>query len=180
MKHIYIGAAVVAALGLAGMSAHAGCADPRSIAKAGLFQAMPDAVARAMMADDSSSTDSSFESIVGTWHVTYTTEGQPFTDAFIQWHGDHTEFENVNLPVLGGNMCMGNWVRIDANHFRRNHIGYQFKDGMPNGYFTETETDTVSSDGKRYHGQNSTTIYDVDGGVVVTLAGTSSAVRLRP
>jgi len=180
MKRIYIGAAVAAALGLAGVSAHAACADARLAAKQGLFHAMPAAVMQSVMADDNSNTDASFENIVGTWHVTYTVEGQPFADAFIQWHGDQTEFETINLPLLGGNICLGNWKRIDQNHFSRNHIGFMFNNGMPNGYFTETETDVVAIDGNHYHGHNSQTIYDVDGNPVVTVTGTSSAVRLRP
>ena len=180
MKRTYLSVAVAAALGLTGLSAHAGCADPRIAAQQGIFHAVPAALARSLIADNILNADTSFENIVGTWHVTYTTEGQPFADAFIQWHSDHTEFETINLPLLGGNICLGNWVRVDANHFRRNHIGYMFNNGLPNGYFTETETDVVSSNGNSYQGQNSTTIYDVNGNLVVTVTGTSSAVRLRP
>jgi hypothetical protein len=180
MNRTYIGAAVAAALGLAGISAHASCADPQVVAKQGLFHALPAAVAQSIMANDASSSDASFENIVGTWHVTYTVEGQPFADAFIQWHNDGTEFETIDLPLLGGNICLGNWKRIDANHFSRNHIGFLYNNGLPNGYFTETEVDVVSSTGKAYHGHNTQSIYDVNGNLVVTVTGTSSAVRLAP
>ncbi len=32
--------------------------------------------------------------------------------AFIQWHSDGTEWENINHPVLGGNICMGSWRAV--------------------------------------------------------------------
>jgi hypothetical protein len=43
--------------------------------------------------------------IVGTWLVTY--EGAVTGQAFIQWHSDGTEWENINHPTLEGNICMG-------------------------------------------------------------------------
>ena len=81
-----------ALLGLTGLSAHAGCADLRTAAKQGLIHAMPAALALSRMAEDTSNADANFEIIVGTRQVTYTTEGQPFTDAFFQWRGDGERF----------------------------------------------------------------------------------------
>src|SRR5262245_42506065 len=52
--------------------------------------------------------------IVGTWHVTY---GGPLAgQAFIQWHSDGTEWENIDFPILGGTICMGDWRAVDENH----------------------------------------------------------------
>src|SRR6266851_4442678 len=45
--------------------------------------------------------------IVGTWLVTYTAGGSPSGQAFIQWHDDGTEWENINFPIEGGNICVG-------------------------------------------------------------------------
>jgi hypothetical protein len=58
----------------------------------------------------------SHRSVVGTWLVSYTFGGAPGGDAFIQWHSDGTECENINHPVLGGNICMGSWKVLDARH----------------------------------------------------------------
>jgi hypothetical protein len=55
------------------------------------------------MGESRSNNGKADDNIVGTWHVSYTVEGSPFAQAFIQWHSDGTEWENINLPVLGGN-----------------------------------------------------------------------------
>jgi hypothetical protein len=116
---------------------------------------------------------------VGTWHVSYTVEGAPFADALIQWHGDGTEWENINLPVLAGNICLGSWRQLDETHFFRHHIGWLYSDGALAGYFTETETDEVSSDGSSYSGTNEQKIY-LTGTKVQVVTGTSMATRIGP
>src|SRR5262249_53767934 len=117
------------------------------------------------------------DSIVGTWIVSYTTEGNPGGEAFIQWHDDGTEWENIDFPVAGGNICMGEWRRGNHRQVSRSHIGWLYTDGIVSGYFTETETDTLSHDGNSYAGNNDTKIYDLDGNLQVELTGTSSATR---
>jgi hypothetical protein len=95
---------------------------------------------------------------VGTWHVVYTTEGSTSGEAFIQWHSDGTEWENINYPVLGGNICMGSWKTVDRSHVFRNHFGWLYNNGLLAGYFNETETDEVAWDGNSYTGLNTTTL----------------------
>ena len=117
------------------------------------------------------------ERIVGTWHVTYggTLAGQ----AFIQWHSDGTEWENIDLPTLGGNICMGDWRAVDENHVRRSHVGWLFSDGNPSGYFTQTETDEVARDGSWYRGTNYIRLYDLNGVQFAEGAGTAEATRIQ-
>lgn len=114
--------------------------------------------------------------IVGTWHVTYggTLAGQ----AFIQWHADGTEWENIDLPTLGGNICMGDWRVVDEDHVRRSHVGWLFSDGNPSGYFTQTETDEVARDGSWYSGTNYIRLYDLNGVLFAEGAGTAEATRI--
>jgi hypothetical protein len=116
--------------------------------------------------------------IVGTWQVSYTSGGSPAGEAFIQWHDDGTEFENIDFPILGGNICMGSWQQLPHRQVSRSHIGWLYTDGNLTGYFTETETDTVSHDGDSYTGNNDTKIFDLDGNMQVEFPGTSDAVRL--
>jgi hypothetical protein len=116
--------------------------------------------------------------IVGTWQVTYTSGGSPFGVAFIQWHDDGTEWENVDFPILGGNICLGSWRQLDHRHVRRSHIGWLYTDGNLSGYFTETETDTVSHSGNSYSGFNDTKIFDLDGNLQAEVPGTADAVRI--
>jgi len=146
------------------------------------FSAMPHLLAQAAAAtSDDRGGGNSHRSIVGTWHVTYTTGGAPGGEAFIQWHSDGTEWENINFPILGGNICMGSWKQSDANHVFRNHWGWLY-DGSGNlaGYFNETETDELSKDGNSYQGNNETKIYDLAAALQADVTGGASATRISP
>ena len=114
--------------------------------------------------------------IVGTWLVTYA--GPLTAQAFIQWHSDGTEWENIDLPTLAGNICMGDWRVVDENHVRRSHVGWLFADGNPAGYFTQTETDEVAKDGSWYRGNNYIKMYHLDGVQFAEGAGTAEATRI--
>ena len=178
MQRTFTGAAV-AVLALRGLSAHASCADPRTASQQGASHAMPPQLLQSLMGE-SGSWNGSADRIVGTWHVSYPVEGSPFADAFIQWHNDGTEWENINLPVLSGNICVGSWKRVDERHVFRNHIGWLYTNGTLSGYFTETETDEVALDGKTYSGTNEQKIYDLKGTMLVEVTGTSTATRIWP
>jgi hypothetical protein len=175
MKATLIGIAATAALSLFGLSAHANCAYP----SAGNHQDMQLPAHHFM----------DHEGIVGTWLVNYGPVGQ----AFIQWHSDGTEWENITHPGIGGNICMGSWVATGPRTYSRNHFGWIFDSttGLIAGYFNETETDTLSKDGNSYTGTNVTIFYDMANNVVPApgapppapaegYPGTSSAVRIEP
>jgi len=179
MKKLLVGTAVVAALTLSGLSARASCVDPR----AGSQPAAASNIEIGLM--PSRAGHDANENIVGTWLVAYTTEGAPPAEAFIQWHRDGTEWENINHPVLGGNICMGSWKAIDRNHVFRNHYGWLYSNGVIAGYFNETETDEVAWDGNSYTGVNTTTLnfYPVPPATsptVIVLTGTASGKRIAP
>jgi len=179
MKKLLIGTAVVATLALCGLSARAGCVDPRSAIQPTTMSTLDPGPM-----PDRSGHDAA-ENIVGTWLVDYTTVGFPPGQAFIQWHGDRTEWENINHPVLGGNICMGSWHTVDRSHVFRNHYGWLYNDGTIAGYFNETETDEVAWNGNSYSGVNTTTLtfYPVPPSTtptVIVLTGTSSAKRIAP
>jgi hypothetical protein len=178
MKKILTGTALVAALSLAGLTAHASCADPRA-AQEGTIQEMAPLNLHQGPTTSRSDHDAA-QDIVGTWHVTYTSGGAYFAQAFIQWHRDGTEWENINRPTLGGNICMGSWKSLDRSHVFRNHYGWLFTNGVVTGYFNETETDVVAWDGNSYIGTNSTKIYDLSGNLQVEVPGTASATRIEP
>ncbi len=182
MKKLLVETAVLATLSLVGVSAHAGCVDPRSAHPQALQASLLDLELAPM--PDRSGHDAA-ENIVGTWQVHYTTEDSPPGDAFIQWHSDGTEWENINYAVLSGNICLGSWKAIDRSHVFRNHYGWLYNNGMLAGFFNETETDEVSWDGNSYSGLNTTTLhfYPVPPATkptVVVLTGTASAKRIAP
>jgi len=179
MKHTIIGATLSAMLALSGVSAHASCADPRSASQQAASSALPVQLLESVNGDGGS-WDGSSHRIVGTWHVSYTVEGSPFAEAFIQWHSDGTEWENINLAVLSGNICLGSWKRVDERHVSRNHIGWLYTNGILSGYFKETESDEVTDDGRKYNGTNEQKIYDLKGTLLADVTGTSTATRIWP
>jgi hypothetical protein len=179
MNRTLISAAVFGALVMAGLSAHASCVDPRKASQEATSSNLEPGPMPSRGGHDAG------ENIVGTWHVVYTTEGAKPGEAFIQWHHDGTEWENINHPVLGGNICMGSWKTVDRSHVFRNHYGWLYSDGVIAGYFNETETDEVAWDGNSYTGVNTTTLtfYPVPPATmptVIVLSGTAAAKRLAP
>jgi len=180
MKRTFLGATAAAVLTLSGVAAHAGCADPRTVDRSGAFQVMPALTLQKSMSGNNSNSENAGGNIVGTWHVTYTAGGSPFGEAFIQWHSDGTEWENIDFPVLGGNICMGSWKQVGRRQFSRNHIGWSYDNGKLSGYFTETETDEVAFDGNSYSGLNDSKIYDLNNHLLAEVQGTSAATRISP
>jgi hypothetical protein len=178
MKIMFIGTAMAAALSLSGVAAHASCTDPRIAQQSPLQKMAPLNLHQGIGPSFGQDADR----IVGTWQVAYTADGAatPYAQAFIQWHGDRTEWENITNPVLGGNICMGSWKTIDQWHVFRNHVGWLFNNGMIAGYFNETETDEVAANGNSYHGTNETIGYDFAGDVLFDIKGTSLAARIAP
>ena len=176
MKSFTMIAAAAIALAASGFSAQAGCADPRM--PTGAPHKMPQFLlaAPARNAGNRSAADN----IVGTWVVNYTVEGNPFGTAYIQWHNDGTEWENIDFPISGGNICMGSWVPVDAKHVSRYHVGWLYTDGTLSGYFTETETNKVARDGGTYAGTNEQKVYDLDGNLLADVTGTSAATKISP
>lgn len=118
-------------------------------------------------------------SIVGLWHVTYTSQGQLFYEAYDQWHADFTEFENADLSAVEGNVCMGVWKKVGVRTVQLNHVGWNFdSNGIPNGTFTLTETNTVSTNGMSYHGSFDYKLFDANGNLIAEATGTLAATRI--
>jgi hypothetical protein len=176
MKRILFVAAAAAATALGSFAAQASCADPRM--SAAFHNMHPISLPVAASTNKMHGGDAA-KNIVGTWLVTYTVEGNPFGQAYIQWHSDGTEWENINLPLSGGNICLGSWKRVDVNNVSRNHWGWLYTDGNLSGYFNETETDTVTRNGT-YGGTNEQKGYDLNGNLLFDVTGTSSAVLIAP
>jgi hypothetical protein len=181
MKYSIALAAAGLALAAGVGSAQAGCAYQANM-EAGSAHLIPGFIVAHLSPPaqaGASVTSNAAQNIVDTWLVTYTSGGQPFGQAFIQWHDDYTEWENINLPLSGGNICVGSWKAVDTLHVTRLHYGWLYTNGTLTGYFIETETDRVPFR-NRYTGVNDTTIYDLNGNVLAEVPGTASAFRIAP
>jgi hypothetical protein len=173
-----LGASILGALFSA--PASASCMDPNAASGQGSAHPVPHLALNVPAALSSSGTEDAAPKIVGTWQVSYATQGTVYGVAFIQWHSDGTEWENVDFPILGGNICLGSWKAVGGNKVSRYHVGWLYADGALFGHFIETETDEVSRDGNSYTGTNDTKMYKLDGTMFNEVVGTSAATRISP
>ena len=157
--------------------AGAACVDPQ--AATGLHQS-PKFALDAPGGRNSWETQDAAHKIVGTWQVAYAAGGTVYGEAFIQWHSDGTEWENIDFPILGGNICLGSWKAVGEDRVSRYHVGWLYADGVLFGHFVETETDVLSRDGNSYTGNNDTKMYKLDGTMFNEVVGTSAATRISP
>ncbi len=159
--------------------AGAACMDPQTATGLSSLHQSPKLALAAPAASNSAETDAA-QKIVGTWQVAYAAGGTVYAEAFIQWHSDRTEWENIDFPILGGNICMGSWKPVNENRVFRYHVGWLYTDGMLSGHFIETESDDLSRDGNSYTGHNETKFYDLDGNMFRDVVGTSAGTRISP
>lgn len=178
-----LGLIAAAAVAAAVTTAHAGCVDPRQLNPASLHSIpgyiVADLQPKGAVEPEGALPTNVGANIVGTWLVTYTAGGSPAGQALIQWHSDRTEWENINFPIEGGNICLGSWKVVDPAHVMRLHMGWLYTAGALTGYFTETETALVLGR-NTYTGVTDTKIFDTTGKVLAEFPGTSSAVRFGP
>jgi hypothetical protein len=160
--------------------AGAACMDPAAASVQGALHQSPTLSLQAPAATSASETGGAAQKIVGTWQVSYATGGTVYAEAFIQWHSDGTEWENIDFPILGGNICLGSWKAVDENRVSRYHVGWLYSNGVLFGHFIETETDQLSRDGNSYTGHNDTKFYQLDGTMFQEVVGTSAATRISP
>ena len=182
MKYIKTIAAATVAVIAMGASAHAGCVDPRQM-NAAAQHSIPGFIVEGLKPKTNevagaSPTNAGFN-IVGTWLVSYTVGGNPAGQALIQWHSDRTEWENINFPIQGGNICVGSWKVVDPSHVTRLHMGWLYTAGLLTGYFTETETVLITNR-NAYTGLADFKVFDTVGNVLAEFPETSSAVRFAP
>ena len=107
------------------------------------------------------------DSIVGLWQVVYTpaASSTPITVSFKEWHSDGTEFENIWLAPVGGDICFGAWKTIAPRTVHTHHVGWIFATpgATATNYFIQEETETVSRDGKTYTGTYKMQVYSLAG-----------------
>jgi len=117
-------------------------------------------------------------SIVGLWHVTYTSGGQLFYEAFDTWHSDGTEIESANFDPTEGNVCVGAWKLVGST-VHLYHVGWLFDSaGNSMGIFSLTERNLVTGNGNSYRGSFDYKAYDPNGTLVQEVTGDLTATRI--
>lgn len=114
--------------------------------------------------------------IVGTWLTSY---DNGVHSAFTQWHKDGTTSQIVDqVPKTGTNVQLGDWTANKDGSLSQFLIGWSYDDKGKalSGYFTKTETDTVSGDS--YSGAFEVTFYDLAGNILFQHDGTLTATRI--
>ncbi len=116
-------------------------------------------------------------SIVGLWNVHYFQGTTELFQTYDQWHSDGLEFE-VN-SIYPGAVCQGTFKQTSSGIVQLFHVVYTFDaSGVFNGHIEETQTNTVSQDGKTYAGTFDQKFYDLSGNFLFEATGTQTATRL--
>src|SRR6266478_1123737 len=87
---------------------------------------------------------------------------QQVNQTYDQWHRDGLEFEVAGL--FPGAVCQGTWKKIANDQVKLFHVAWSFAaNGALNGYWDETQINTVDSNGNGYHGTFEMNFYDLNG-----------------
>lgn len=136
-------------------------------------------VSNGLIAKLSASPAAAHGTIVGLWHVTYTTsDNQPFQESFDMWHSDGTELESANVNPIVGNVCVGVWKQV-GSEIHLHHVGWGFDNsGNLIGPFTVDDVLTLGGRGNSYSGSFDFKQYDTSGNLLLEVTGTVSATRI--
>lgn len=120
-----------------------------------------------------------YGSIVGLWKDAWIVGGQLAFYSIAAWHSDGTEFDNVDLTPIGGNICQGVWESKGIGKVLEHHLGWWFDEsGNPSGYFTIEQNLKLDHQGLNYSGPFDLKYYDNDGNLVNEVTGEMQAERL--
>jgi hypothetical protein len=115
--------------------------------------------------------------IVGLWNVHYFHGTEEWNQTYDQWHSDGLEFEVAGIAP--GAMCQGSFKQRANGTINLFHVAWTFDaTGVLNGYWEETQTNTVSADRQTYSGSYDTKFYDLSGNFLFEDMGTLTATRL--
>ncbi|HLY06340.1 MAG TPA: hypothetical protein VKR31_11390 [Rhizomicrobium sp.] len=114
--------------------------------------------------------------IAGTWLASY--DGGVHV-GYIQWQKGGTLWQMIDFAPKTGNLLMGDWSTDGRGTYTLTAAGwtYDTRGNNRNGYFTKTESETLSGDS--YSGTFEVTYYDLGGNITFQHDGTASATRIE-
>jgi hypothetical protein len=132
---------------------------------------------------DTSSKGSAPASIVGLWHVLFTSDGQPFDEGYDMWLSDGVEILNDTAPPQpangAGTVCLGVYKKIGPKTYKLKHPFWGFDENSnlsARGVITEVVT--LAPAGNRYRGAFTFQVYDISNNLVFEAKGTLKAERI--
>jgi hypothetical protein len=145
--------------------------EPPTVAQA--LAAMPGAEALAAQPQVASG------SIVGLWHITFTSGGQVVDQGFDAWHADGLEVLNDTPPPATGNVCLGTYTQVNKGVFKLLHPSWTFDDtGTLNGTAIIRERVAVDPSGNAFHGTYTLDFFDLSGNNLAHYTGQVTAQRI--
>jgi hypothetical protein len=117
-------------------------------------------------------------SIVGLWHITFTSGGQVVDQGFDAWHSDGLEVLNDTPPPATGNVCLGTYT-LSKGVFKLLHPSWTFDDtGTLNGTAIIRERVTLDPAGDSFHGTYTLDFFDLSGNNLGHYTGQVTAQRI--
>jgi hypothetical protein len=129
------------------------------------------------------STEDDDASIVGFWHVLFTSGGQVFDEGYDQWHSDGTEILNDTAPPQpangAGTICLGVYKKTGPRTYKLKHPFWSFDaTGTLVGTGVILEVVTVDRTDNSYTGSFEFITYDHKGNVTSDTTGELKAERI--
>jgi hypothetical protein len=134
---------------------------------------------------NTSSKGSGSASIVGLWHVYFTSDGQPFDEGYDMWLSDGLEILNDTAPPQpangAGTVCLGVYKKIGSRTYKLKHPFWGFDEkSQLAGTGLISEVVTVDPGGNGYHGTFTFDVFDTGNNLVFEAKGTLKAERITP
>ncbi len=132
---------------------------------------------------DTSNRGSGSASIVGLWHVLFTSDGQPFDEGYDLRLSDGVEILNDTAPPQpangAGTVCLGVFKKIGPRTYKLKHPFWGFDENSKlSGRGVINEIVALDPGGNRYHGAFTFEVYDLDNNLVFEAKGTLKAERI--
>ncbi len=124
-------------------------------------------------------------SIVGLWHVLFTSDGQPFDEGYDMWLSDGVEILNDTAPPQpangAGTVCLGVYEKVGPRTYKLKHPFWGFDENSQlAGTGVISETVTVDPGGNSYHGSFKFDVFDLSHNLVFEAKGDLKAERITP
>lgn len=119
--------------------------------------------------------------VVGMWHVVYTTDGQAVGEGFDTYSADGTETLVDNENPATDNVCTGVWVQTGPLTYKLTHPSWNFDtNGNLIGTVIIRDSVTLGKDGNSYTASETIDLFDNSGTPTGHFEFSLAATRIKP